>query len=164
MKRSITVKDAEAQLKNRIEQNRSHLDEYTEHKLNREIINISHKVFMSHGWKGHIVRQNIRRILVDYAKAELAGYGIEFRHPIKTERVPPAYQTPRKRFYPYGHRQALSGRHTIRAHSAYQTARRYPYNYGHNPSSTLRALLIFILKIIGFFAIVYIILYFAGLI
>lgn len=162
MKKSITVKDAEAQLKNWIEQNHNNFDEYTEHKLNREIINLSHDVFLSRGWKGHIVRQNVRRILVDYAKAELAGYDIEFRRPIQTEPVPPRYQNPRKRFNPYGYRPAWSGRHTTRAHPAYRTFRRY--HYGHRPPSTLRAMLIFILKVIGFVALVYIILYFAGLI
>jgi hypothetical protein len=164
MKTSITVKDAESQLKTWIEHNCSNFDEYTEHRLNREIINLSHDVFLSRGWKGHIVRQNVRRILADYAKAELAEYGMEFRHPLKTERVPPAYQTPRKRFYPHGHRPARHVRHTIRAHPVYRRSSRYSYYYGHHPSSTLRKLLIFILKILGFVVLVYIILYIFGLV
>jgi hypothetical protein len=49
-------------------------------------------------------------------------------------------------------------------HPVYQTSSRYPYHYGHHPSSTLRTLLIFILKVLGFVVLVYIILYIVSLI
>lgn len=164
MKRSITVKDAEAQLKNWIEQNSGNFDEYTENRLNREIINLSHDVFLGNRWRGHKIRQNIRKILVDYATAELAGYGLEFRHPIKTEWVPTSirnYHPEQKRNY--GHRPAWQAHHTTRGRPVYQTHSRYPYHYRHQTSATLRTLLIFILKIIGFVVLVYIILYIVGL-
>jgi hypothetical protein len=69
-------------LKKYIKYNHSKLDE---NKLNRAIINLSHRVYKSHSQKGHNVRQNIRGILVEYSKVELARYGVEFKKPLKTK-------------------------------------------------------------------------------
>lgn len=54
-----------------------------ENKLNRAIINLSHRVYKSHGQKGHNVRQSIRAQLVEYSKAELARYNVTFKKPLK---------------------------------------------------------------------------------
>jgi len=59
-------------------------DKLDENKLNRAIINLSHRVYKSHGIKGHNTRQKIRQTLVEYSKIELVRYGVEFRKPLKT--------------------------------------------------------------------------------
>lgn len=68
-------------LKKYIKYNYNKLDE---NKLNRAIINLSHRVYKSRGMKGHNTRQKIRQILVEYSKIELARYSVEFRKPLKT--------------------------------------------------------------------------------
>ena len=67
-------------LKKFIKYNHDNLDE---NKLNRAIINLSHRVYKSHGQKGHNVRQSIRAQLVEYSKAELARYDVTFKKPLK---------------------------------------------------------------------------------
>ncbi len=67
-------------LKKYIKYNHNHLDE---NKLNRAIINLSHRVYKSHGVKGHNVRQKIRMQLVEYSRIELAKYGTSFDHPLR---------------------------------------------------------------------------------
>jgi hypothetical protein len=69
-------------LKKYIKYNYSKLNE---NKLNRAIINLSHRVYKSHDMKGHNTRQKIRQILVEYSKTELFRYGVEFRKPLKTK-------------------------------------------------------------------------------
>jgi hypothetical protein len=68
-------------LKKYIKYNHANLDES---KLNRSIINLSHRVYKSHGQRGHNVRQSIRATLVEYSKAELAKYNVAFNRPLKT--------------------------------------------------------------------------------
>jgi hypothetical protein len=68
-------------LKKYIKYNHDNLDE---NKLNRAIINLSHRVYKSHGSRGHNVRQSIRAQLVEYSKAELARYDVSFKRPLKT--------------------------------------------------------------------------------
>lgn len=68
-------------LKKYIKYNHNNLDE---NKLNRAIINLSHRVYKSHGQRGHNVRQSIRAQLVEYSKAELAKYDVAFKRPLKT--------------------------------------------------------------------------------
>ena len=60
-------------LKKFIKYNHDNLDE---NKLNRAIINLSHRVYKSHGQRGHNVRQSIRSQLVEYSKTELARYDV----------------------------------------------------------------------------------------
>jgi len=67
-------------LKKYIKYNHDQLDE---NKLNRAIINLSHRVYKSHGRKGHNVRQNVRSTLVEYSKSELANYNLAFQKPLK---------------------------------------------------------------------------------
>ena len=67
-------------LKKYIKYNHNSLDE---NKLNRAIINLSHRVYKSHGQRGHNVRQSIRSQLVEYSKAELARYSVPFKRPLK---------------------------------------------------------------------------------
>ena len=67
-------------LKKYIKYNHDNLDE---NKLNRAIINLSHRVYKSHGQRGHNVRQSIRAQLVEYSKAELARYDVTFKRPLK---------------------------------------------------------------------------------
>lgn len=67
-------------LKKFIKYNHANLDE---NKLNRAIINLSHRVYKSHGQRGHNVRQSIRAQLVEYSKAELARYNVTFKRPLK---------------------------------------------------------------------------------
>lgn len=43
-------------------------------RLNRNIINLSHRVFKSKGLQGHITRQEIRKQLQDFVKIELESY------------------------------------------------------------------------------------------
>ena len=43
-------------------------------KLNWAIVNLSHRVYKSHGLKGHNTRQQIRKTLWAYSKAELKQY------------------------------------------------------------------------------------------
>ena len=68
-------------LKKYIKYNHNKLDE---NKLNRAIINLSHRVYKSRGIKGHNVRQKIRDTLVEYSKIELASYNMTFNRPLKT--------------------------------------------------------------------------------
>lgn len=67
-------------LKKYIRYNHGNLDE---NKLNRAIINLSHRVYKSHGGRGHNVRQSIRSTLVEYSKTELATYNVAFERPLK---------------------------------------------------------------------------------
>ena len=67
-------------LKKFIKYNHDNLDE---NKLNRAIINLSHRVYKSYGQRGHNVRQSIRAQLVEYSKAELARYDVTFKKPLK---------------------------------------------------------------------------------
>ena len=43
-------------------------------KLNWAIVNLSHRVYKSHGLRGHDTRQNIRKSLWDYSNVELRKY------------------------------------------------------------------------------------------
>jgi hypothetical protein len=43
-------------------------------KLNWAIVNLSHRVYKSHGLKGHNTRQEIRKTLWSYSRAELNQY------------------------------------------------------------------------------------------
>lgn len=67
-------------LKKYIQYNHNRLDE---NKLNRAIINLSHRVYKSHGMKGHNVRQSIRATLVEYSKIELARYNVALQRPLQ---------------------------------------------------------------------------------
>lgn len=52
-------------------------------KLNKNIINLSHRVYKGHGIKGHNTRQDIRKILVLYAFNEIKtryGYTLEIKN------------------------------------------------------------------------------------
>src|SRR5271157_1027561 len=60
-------------------------DDLDENKLNRAIINLSHRVYKSYGLKGHNTRQKIRQILKDYSKIELANYGVAFQRPLRIQ-------------------------------------------------------------------------------
>ncbi len=44
------------------------------HKLNRAIVHLSHRVYKSHGLRGHNVRQRIRKLLWNYSNMELKKY------------------------------------------------------------------------------------------
>ena len=44
------------------------------HRLNRAIVNLSHRVYKSHGIRGHNVRQKIRKLLWNYSNMELKKY------------------------------------------------------------------------------------------
>ena len=62
-------------LKKYIKYNYDESDEKTfNRKLNWKIVNLSHRVYNSHGLKGHNTRQQIRKILWDYSKKELKPY------------------------------------------------------------------------------------------
>ena len=62
-------------LKKYIRYNHAKFDEKTfNHKLNRDIINLSHRVYKSHGIRGHNVRQRIRKLLLNYSNVELKKY------------------------------------------------------------------------------------------
>ncbi len=74
------MKYAKLWLKKYIKYKHDHLDE---NKLNRAIINLSHRVYKSHGRRGHNVRQSIRSQLVDYSRTELARYGVAFERPLR---------------------------------------------------------------------------------
>ena len=51
------------------------LDDKTfSHNLNRHVINLSHRVFKSRGFRGHNTRQEIRRQLQDFVEIELKKY------------------------------------------------------------------------------------------
>lgn len=76
----MKLRYAKLWLKKYIKYNYNKLDE---NKLNRAIINLSHRVYKSHGTKGHNVRQHIRGVLVDYSKEELSKYNVVFEKPLK---------------------------------------------------------------------------------
>ena len=62
-------------LKKYIKYNYDKFDEKTfNRKLNWAIVNLSHRVYKSHGLRGHNTRQKIRKILWDYSKTELKLY------------------------------------------------------------------------------------------
>jgi hypothetical protein len=62
-------------LKKYIKHNHDKFDEKTfNRKLNWSIVNLSHRVFKSHGSRGHNTRQKIRKILWAYSKEELKLY------------------------------------------------------------------------------------------
>ena len=67
-------------LKKYIKYNHDKLDE---NKLNRAIINLSHRIYKKHGLHGHNSRQHIRELLVEYSKAELARYNVAFERPLQ---------------------------------------------------------------------------------
>lgn len=117
-------------LKKYIKYNHNKLDE---NKLNRAIINLSHRVYKSHGRKGHNVRQNVRATLVEYSKNELANYNVTFEKPLKVNYKP--------RYAP---------RYTARS-EGYSTVR------------GIRHILWFLLRIIGLGILVFIIWYVIGL-
>ncbi|OJT94738.1 hypothetical protein Micr_00768 [Candidatus Micrarchaeum sp.] len=71
-------------LKKYIKYNHDNLDE---NDLNKAIINLSHRVFRSHGLKDHNTRQKIRQILVNYSKIELAKYNVSFEKPLKAHYI-----------------------------------------------------------------------------
>lgn len=79
-------------IKKYIKYNHNNLDE---NELNRAIINLSHRVFKSHGLKGHNTRQKIRQILVNYSKIELAKYNVSFQRPLKAQYINHKYRYPR---------------------------------------------------------------------
>jgi hypothetical protein len=58
-----------------IKYNINKLDDKTfNYKLGRAVINLSHRVFKSHGFHGHSTRQEIRQQLQDFIKIELKKY------------------------------------------------------------------------------------------
>jgi len=62
-------------LKKYIKYNYDKFDEKTfNRKLKWAIVNLSHRVYKSHGLRGHGGRQNIRKILWNYSKQELKQY------------------------------------------------------------------------------------------
>ena len=62
-------------LKKFIKYNHDKFDGKTfDHKLNWDIVNLSHRVYKGHGLRGHSNRQEIRKTLWDYSKAELKQY------------------------------------------------------------------------------------------
>lgn len=62
-------------LKKYIKYNYSKFDDQTlNHKLDRAIVNLSHRVYKSHGLRGHNGRQKIRKSLWDYSNMELKKY------------------------------------------------------------------------------------------
>ena len=62
-------------LKKFIQYNHDKPDEKTFNRdLNWRIVNLSHRVYKTHGLKGHNTRQKIRKILWDYSKKELKQY------------------------------------------------------------------------------------------
>jgi len=81
-------------LKKYIRYNHNNLDEG---KLNRAIINLSHRVYKSHGMHGHNVRQYVREVLVDYSKQELARYNVEFQRPIQARYKHRHFRVPYRR-------------------------------------------------------------------
>ena len=95
---------AELWLKKYIKYNHDKLDE---NKLNRAIINLSHRVYKSHGMKGHNVRQSIRSQLVEYSKAELAKYDVTFKRPLKVRYIQRHARVPTRRIS-----QAVSHHHS----------------------------------------------------
>ena len=44
------------------------------HRLNRAVVHLSHRVYKSHGLRGHNIRQNIRKLLWNYSSMELKKY------------------------------------------------------------------------------------------
>ena len=44
------------------------------HRLNLAIVHLSHRVYKTHGLRGHNVRQNIRKLLWNYSNMELKKY------------------------------------------------------------------------------------------
>jgi hypothetical protein len=59
-------------LRKYIKYNINKFDEKTfENKLNRAVITLSHTVFKSHGFHGHITRQEIRKQLQAFVELEL---------------------------------------------------------------------------------------------
>ena len=87
---SLSVRSYETYLY--IKYNHNNLDE---NELNRAIINLSHRVFKSHGLKGHNTRQKIGQILVNYSKIELAKYNVSFQRPLKAYYINHKYRYPR---------------------------------------------------------------------
>lgn len=81
-------------LKKYIKYNHNELDE---NKLNRAIINLSHRVYKSHGRHGHNVRQNIRSQLVEYSKSELARYDVTFERPLQVRYMQRHARVPTRR-------------------------------------------------------------------
>ena len=62
-------------LKKYIKYNHAKFDDKTfNHKLNLAIVNLSHRVYKSHGLKGHNGRQSIRKLLRNYSNMELKKY------------------------------------------------------------------------------------------
>jgi len=62
-------------LKKYIKYNYDKFDEKTfNRKLNWKIVNLSHRVYKSHGLRGHNTRQKIRKMLWAYSKKELELY------------------------------------------------------------------------------------------
>jgi hypothetical protein len=75
-------------LKKYIKYNYDESDEKTfNRKLNWKIVNLSHRVYNSHGLKGHNTRQQIRKILWDYSEKELKQYGLSRYHPSMISRI-----------------------------------------------------------------------------
>lgn len=65
-------------LKRYIKYNWDKYDEDTlKRKINWEIVHLSHRVYKTHGLKGHNVRQDIRKKLWDYANVELKNYNLK---------------------------------------------------------------------------------------
>jgi hypothetical protein len=70
-------------LKKWIKYNHDKFDDKTFNcKLNWKIVNLSHRVFKSHGLRGHNTRQAIRKQLWAYSKMELRQY-----HPSMVDRM-----------------------------------------------------------------------------
>ena len=44
------------------------------HRLNRAVVHLSHRVYKSHGLRGHNIRQTIRKLLWNYSSMELKKY------------------------------------------------------------------------------------------
>ena len=62
-------------LKKYIKYNHDKFDKKTfKHRLNRAIVHFSHRVYKTHGLRGHNVRQNIRKLLWNYSNTELKKY------------------------------------------------------------------------------------------
>ncbi|MBI2101728.1 hypothetical protein HYT53_03885 [Candidatus Woesearchaeota archaeon] len=58
-----------------IKHNHAKFDDKTfNHKLNLAIVNLSHRVYKSHGLRGHNGRQRIRKLLWNYSNMELKKY------------------------------------------------------------------------------------------
>ena len=72
---------AELWLKKYIKYNHDKYDKKTlKRKIYGNIVQLSHRVFKSHGLRGHDIRQKIRRQLLEYSIIELQRY------------YPPVYQ------------------------------------------------------------------------